>query len=549
LGKRRAFWVAVAGVAVYAILVGASPAVVRAAIMGVISLLALRLGRETYAPASLAAAAFVMTVWDPDVLWDVGFQLSFAATIGLVLYTEPLEQFLERVLARATSPERAQAIVSSISEALLATVAAEVTILPVILYHFGRLSLITLVSNLLVLPVQSYLMLAGGLATLLGLALRPLGQVVGWIAWVFLTYTIEIVRLTARVRGASVPVRTDGWMVFVYYMVLGCLTWWLAQPQERRYELRSRLSSRLQTREVIGVAFILLILAFCARQSLPDGRLHVMFLDVGQGDAIFIQTPSGRQILVDGGPSEPALLSQLGRQMGFWDRTLDVMVLTHPDTDHVTGLVGVLERYQVDMVIFRDLEIDSDVYAHWKRLLESEGADIYQGEAGLHLVLDRGLEMMVLHPGADLVDLREENTNNHSIVTRLTYGAVSVLLPGDIEAEVERQLVEAHGTGPVPFVPGPKGQGRPVQGDASLRSTVLKAAHHGSCTSTTEGFLEAVDPEIVVISVGEENDFGHPCAEVLQRLAELSVYRTDVHGTVEVITDGAQVWVEVQRGD
>ena len=324
------------------------------------------------------------------------------------------------------------------------------------------------------------------------------------------------------------PVRMDGWMVFVYYILLGGLTWWLARPKERRRELWSWLSSSLQTQGIIGAAVILLVLAFFVWQSLPDGRLHVVFLDVGQGDAIFIQTPSGRQVLVDGGPSEPVLLSQLGRQMPFWDRTLDVMVLTHPDSDHVTGLVGVLERYQVDRVIFRELETDSDTYACWQRLLESEGAEVYQGEAGLHLTLDRGLEMTVLHPGATLTAGKRKSTNNHSIVTRLTYGVVSVLLPGDIGAEVEQQLVGAHH-------------------DAPLRSTVLKAAHHGSCTSTAEGFLEAVDPEIVVISVGEDNDFGHPCAEVLGRLADLQTYRTDEHGTVEVITDGTRMWVETER--
>jgi competence protein ComEC len=539
LGKRRAFWVAVAGVVVYTILVGASAPVVRAAIMGVLWLLAQRLGRETYAPASLAAAAFVMTVWDPDVLWDIGFQLSFAATIGLVLYTEPLEWFLERALARVTAPERAQAIVSSISEALLVTLGATVTTLPVAVYHFGRLSLVTLASNLLVLPVQSYLMMAGGLATLMGLALRPLGQAVGWIAWVFLTYTIEIVRLMARVGGGSVPVRMEGWMVWSYYILLGGLTWWLAQPRERRRELWARFNADVHTKAIVGAAAVLLILAFFAWRALPDGRLHVAFLDVGQGDAIFIETPSGKQMLIDGGPSEPVLLSQLGRQMPFWDRTLDVMVLTHPDVDHVTGLVGVLERYQVDRVIFRELQTDSDTYAYWLSLLESEGAEVYRGEAGLHMALDQGLEMRVLHPGATLTAGAGESTNNHSIVARLTYGAVSVLLPGDIEAEVERQLVREHGTGPV----------RPVQGDASLRSTVLKVAHHGSCTSTTEEFLEAVAPEIVVISVGKENDFGHPCAEVLERLGDLPTYRTDEHGTVEVISDGTRVWMSVQRGD
>jgi competence protein ComEC len=231
--------------------------------------------------------------------------------------------------------------------------------------------------------------------------------------------------------------------------------------------------------------------------------------------------------------------------MPFWDRTLDVVILTHPDLDHITGLVAVLERYQVDAVIFRQVEIESEVYEYWLQLLETEGATVYQGEAGLRVTLDDGagvsrpVEMAVLHPGAELASRGGGDVNDDSVVTRLTWGAVSVLLPGDIKAEVERRLV-AEG--------------------APLRSTVLKVAHHGSCSSTTEEFLEAVDPEVVVISVGADNDFGHPCADVLERLelalsadgtsgaeGEVPVYRTDEQGVVEVITDGARVWVEAER--
>jgi competence protein ComEC len=144
------------------------------------------------------------------------------------------------------------------------------------------------------------------------------------------------------------------------------------------------------------------------------------------------------------------------------------------------------------------------------------------------LALDEGVEMAVLHPGPELPSGTESDVNNSSIVTRLDYGQVSVLLTGDIEAPVEHQLV--------------------VQG-APVASTVLKAAHHGSCTSTTQEFLEAVDPEVVVISVGTDNDFGHPCAEVLERLEgwAVPVYRTDEQGTIEVVTDGVQVWVKAEQ--
>jgi competence protein ComEC len=529
-GQRRAVWVAVAGVAVYTVFVGASAAVVRAALMGVLYLWARHLGRGSFAPVSLAAATVVMTALNPYTLWDAGFQLSAAATAGLVFFTEPLEQCFERALARVTSAERAQKIVEIVSEAFIVTLAAQVTTLPIILSTFGRLSLVTLLTNFLILPVQSYVMIFGGFAMLLGLAVQPLGQVVGWIAWVFLTYTIEMVRLTARVPRASVPVQMAGWMVFAYYAVLGGLTWWLAQPRERRRELwddvTARFSSQVEAKALVGVAGVLLFLGFFAWLGLPDGRLHVVFLDVGQGDAIFIQTPSGRQVLIDGGPSETVLLSQLGRQMPFWDRAIDVMLLTHPDSDHVTGLVPVLERYRVDTVIHRPVKMDSETYDYWLQLVETEGATVYRGEAGMRLALDEGLDMVVLHPGAELVSGEGGSANNNSVVTRLTYGQVSVLLTGDIEAEVEQWLV-AEGV--------------------TLASTVLKAAHHGSCSSTTEEFLAAVDPEVVVISVGEDNDFGHPCAGVLERLGELPVYRTDEQGVVEIVTDGAQAWVETER--
>jgi competence protein ComEC len=521
-GKKRAFWIATAGIAIYTVLVGASAAVVRAAVMGILYLVAMRLGRGTYAPASLAAAAVFMTLLNPHTLWDVGFQLSFAATVGLVLYTEPLERAFERALERVTTAERAQEIVGLISEALLVTLAAQITTTPIILGIFGRLSLITLATNFLILPAQQWVMIVGGLALLSGLLFRPLGQAVGWVAWVFLAYTIEMVRLTARVPLASVPVRMESWMVFAYYALLAGLTWWFKQTQERRAELWRKFTGNVQTKFILGASAILLILAFSVWRSLPDGKLHVTFLDVGQGDAIFIQTPSGRQILIDGGPSDTALLSQLGRRMPFWDRSIDLVLLTHPESDHVAGLIAVLERYRVDAVVFREMALDSATYERWLEVVADEGATVYEGKAGLHLTLDGGLEMVVLHPGSQL----EEDANNNSVVTRLTYDRVSLLLPGDIEAEVEGELVAA---------------------GAIQESTLLKVAHHGSCSSTTQPLLDAVDPELAIISVGADNRFGHPCEEVLERLDELPVYRTDEQGAVEVVSDGARVWVEVER--
>jgi competence protein ComEC len=274
-----------------------------------------------------------------------------------------------------------------------------------------------------------------------------------------------------------------------------------------------------------GLGVVVLVTGISIWSTLPDGLLHVTFLDVGQGDAIFIRTPSGRQVLVDGGPSEATLLSQLGRRMPFWDRTLDLVVLTHPDLDHLTGLLGALERYQAETVIWRDVPADSPATVRWLELLEVEGASVYQGEAGMRIALDEGLELTVLYPGPALPPAAAESANNASLVTRLEYGSASFLLPGDIEAVVEADLLR---------------EGLP------LAATVLKVAHHGSCSSTGDPFLRAAAPAVAVISVGE-NDFGHPCDEVLARLADLQPYRTDLAGTVELVSDGAQMWVRTER--
>jgi competence protein ComEC len=267
--------------------------------------------------------------------------------------------------------------------------------------------------------------------------------------------------------------------------------------------------------------------------SRPDGRLHMVFLDVGQGDSIFVQTPSGHQILVDGGPDGAVMLDELGRQMPFWDRSLDAVVLTHADLDHLTGLLPVLERYRVGQIVFHDVGDDSAEYERWLNLVAAEGADVHSGETGLVLDVEEGLSMAVLHPPVGFADPGGLGHNNASIVMRVTYDQVSVLLPGDIEATVERQLLSQL---------------------AVPASVVLKLAHHGSCTSTTTEFLEAVGPDLIVISVGE-NDYGHPCDDVVQRLDDwsrssgrsLSIYRTDRDGTVDVITDGQRLWVRTEE--
>ncbi len=526
-GKRRAMPVALAGIIVYTILVGASAAVVRAAIMGCLYVIATHYGRQTQALTLLMAAAMLMTLINPQTLWDVGFQLSFAATLGLILYTPVLQSWFERLLSKVFSPGTVKQAVELLNGALIVTLAATITTMPIIVYHFRQLSLATLFSNFAVLPAQPGVMLLGGLATIAGLIWLPLGQVLGWIAWLFLTYTIRMVEITASFPYASLNLgRFSPSLVWLYYGLLAGATLVSQQETSRLKFLWRRLTHRLSTKVLIAGLAVAAILVWVTVASLPDGKLHVTFLDVGEGDAIFIETPRGQQILIDGGPSPTTLISALGRRMPFWDRSLDLVILTHADEDHIAGLIPVLERYRVGQVLDSGYEHNNPMYERWQELIEEKAIPAPSARAGMRIETGDGVELEVLHPGPQLMEYTNADANNNSVVTRLVMGQSSFLLPGDIEEAAEEMLVAS-------------GQ--------ELASTLLKVPHHGGNTSSSAAFLKAVNPKLVVISVGADNKFGQPAPQVLGRLEELvgeeRILRTDEQGTIEVVTDGERIWV------
>jgi competence protein ComEC len=263
-------------------------------------------------------------------------------------------------------------------------------------------------------------------------------------------------------------------------------------------------------RPLLALACIVAV-AWIALCGLPDGKLHVWFLDVGQGDAILIETPEGHQILIDGGPSPSALAAELGAVMPFWDRSLDLVVMTHPDSDHAAGLIPVFERYTVAAALDGVADGDSsaaawiDATAMVRRQTAMRGALIVAG----------GARLAVLHPA--FPQGVSEISNDDSVVLRLEYGATSVLLTGDAQEAAEEELLAS---------------GLP------LRADVLKVAHHGSNGSTSARFLSDVQPRMAVISVGPENRFGHPAPELLERLQGIDILRTDQRGRIELVSDG-----------
>ncbi len=262
---------------------------------------------------------------------------------------------------------------------------------------------------------------------------------------------------------------------------------------------------------------------------MPDNDLHISFLDVGEGDAILIQK-GNQQVLVDGGPSPQAITSGLSSKMPFWDRTIELVVSTHPHYDHLSGLVEVLKRFQVKQVLDPKLDYQSPLYDEWLKLIEQKNIKRTLAQNGQQITLGDGIVITVLNPPVTPLTGTESDLDNNSVVLRLKWDRLSFLYTADMMKETEWELIKQR---------------------ADLSSSVLKVAHHGSDTSTQPEFLSVVNPQLVVISVGEANRFAHPSPEVIARLQDRlspeKIYRTDQNGTIEFITDGQRLWVRVEK--
>lgn len=518
---RTAGVLAIIVIALYTILVGADAAVVRAAIMGCLLVTADLLGRRTYGPASLMAAAIAMTAANPHVGTDPGFQFSFAATLGMMLYAEPLQRTAYDTLSHLFRPRRAARVVHLLSDSLLVTVAAQITTLPLIAFHFGRVSVISLLTNMLVLPVQAPLMILSGLAAAAGVLWLPLGRLLAWPAYLPLWWTISIVQITARIPRASlsVPLGLPG-LVVIYGTLAAATCLWASHKEVIMRHLRSFPTLKIS---LAGAALSLLAaVSFLAGR--PDGRLHVTFFDVGEGEAILLETPAGRQVLIDGGPDPDLVLAHLGRALSFWDRSLDLVIATHPDAEHSNGLPAVLADYQVGALITNGATSGSAAWEEMRAMAGHAAIQVTPAVRGQTINLGDGTVLEVLHP----VSLRAAEADENGIVLRLRYEDATFLLMGDAGGEVEAELIAS---------------------GALLPSLVLKPGDGGDRAGTTQEFLAAVDPQFVVLSVGAHNPHRHPYPRVLERIRARgsTIARTDQMGTVRFSSDGEHLWLDSQK--
>jgi competence protein ComEC len=487
-------------VAFFTILTGAEPSVLRAGVMACIALVGVLAGRPRTTASILSAAVLGLLILDPWLVWSVGFQLSVTATAGMVALASPLAERFGRSLP------------SPIVTAAAATISAQLGVTPILLYHFHEVPLVTLPANLAAFPLVAPSLLLGAVAAGTGLVWFPLGAVVAAVAALPMRW-LELVADHLGKAPVGYLTSEGGPLVLVVgtAVVAAVIVW-----------IRSGWKPP-RTATAVAVASLPLFVWASALGSGPPEGFTVRFFDVGQGDAALLTTPEGATVLVDGGPERDQVATEISA-LGI--KRLDIVVASHPHADHIVGLPSVLARLPVGLLLQPGCEKDepSPLQADLERAIADEEVEVRNPRAGDTYWLGL-LRVDVLSPDRCWTGT-ESDANNDAIVIRATYERHVVLIASEPEEPAQEWLLES-GT--------------------DLRADVLKVPHHGAATSVPE-FFDAVDAEVAIVSVGE-NDYGHPTAFALDALmaSGAQVCRTDRHGTITVSFVGLTPTVESER--
>ncbi|NCO40296.1 MAG: DNA internalization-related competence protein ComEC/Rec2 [Armatimonadetes bacterium] len=498
----------------YVLLTAHPPSIIRASVVGAMGVAAVLLGKDVDGLNALAFAALVILGTCPADLNSIGLQLSFGACFGILVLTPLFMRFL------AFLPRW-------FALSVAVTCAAQAGVAPLLAYHFGAISLVAPVANLIAIPTAAALLIVGMLTSAAAPLLPAVADRSGALGHCLTSVLVQNATFfsnwplaVARVAGTGMLWLLAGYGVLTVSLVLDT-------PPVRRWLSRERV---LALTAVVAT----LTVGWFTYSKLRPRELAVTFLDVGQGDSIVVRSPTGKTVLIDGG-SHDRTFRDVGERVivpylaELGVRKLDAILVTHPHEDHVNGLVTVLQQVGADMILDPQQPAAAcAAYESFREEAEQQGAHVEPISRGDSLDLGGGAKLWVLWPPDRPVQGTSDDENNNSAVVEVALGKTSFLLTGDLRAEGERLLLN--------------------YGD-DLRSTVLKGGHHGGPGTTSDEFLDRVSPKACALSVGRNNPFGHPAAETVARLRRRGVrlYQTALDGAVLCRTDGRRLEVSSFR--
>ena len=521
----------------YGLISGMSPSTQRAMIMVFVFLLSITAERDHDILNTLAVAAIIILICSPQAMFSISFQMSFMAVLWIILGLQAISGFTTKHPRQ--SP---RSFLQKIAIFVMVSFFAILGTLPLTMAYFNQVSLTGLVANLILIPLVGFLAVPLGILALCVMPLFPVlsDHLIG-LDLIVVNFSLGIIhRIGALPYSLFTTITPDRTLILCYYVILFALLFWIYHRNCGTTGIpRSDLSliSPKANRVLLFTALFILFshTAFLIRDRYATPYLSLTAIDVGQGSATLVRFPKGKTMLVDGGGFSDNSVFDVGRHilapflLRNHIKTLDMVVLTHPEADHVNGLTYILKHFTVKTLITTGESKDTYGYRKFQQTIQREDIPVRPfPDVNRHRIVN-GVHMDILSPPATISSPAATgswwNTNNTSIVIRLTYKDISFLLPGDIMAQAEKALVETRG--------------------ATLHSTVLFVPHHGSRTSSSPSFLRAVAPDIAVISLGWQNRFHFPSRQVIRRLDKLGaqIYRTDIHGAIQMLTNGKTIHV------
>lgn len=494
----------------YASITGFRPSVLRATIMFILLIGGKLINRSRNLNISLFFAAFLILLLNPLILYDAGFLLSFIVTFFIINLSPILQGLLSKIVVWIKNP-------------LAVSTAAWVGIFPLSAYFFSKVSIISIVSNIFIIPLTGIAVILGFITFFIGLMSISLAGLFANLNYLVLNLITLIAKSFSSLPFAFIYVAQPSVMLIIlYYLTVFFII-------EIFY--KKTISVKIKKKAILIVLSVTLLIII-VQVFYPADNLKVNFINVGEGDCILIEAPNKINILIDGGGTPQSdfdvgnkIVIPYLRRKGI--NEIDLLILTHPHLDHLEGLLPILKEFKVDMVLDSGLLCDSSEYKEFISLILEKGISYHKAKAGDNFIFSNNLEIFLLNPLYDSDFYEESDFNNASIVVKLFYKNANFLFTGDIEEAAEKKLLVWQNI---------------------LQSDILKVAHHGSSTSTNLEFLDKVNPNIAVITVGK-NHFGHPSQKIIERLEDknIQIYQTDEDGTVIIRTNGQEYWIRTLK--
>lgn len=494
----------------YASITGFRPSVLRATIMFILLIGGKLINRSRNLNISLFFAAFLILLLNPLILYDAGFLLSFIVTFFIINLSPILQGLLSKIVVWIKNP-------------LAVSTAAWVGIFPLSAYFFSKVSIISIISNIFIIPLTGIAVILGFITFFIGLMSISLAGLFANLNYLILNLITLIAKSFSSLPFAFIYVAQPSVTVIIlYYLTVFFII-------EIFY--KKTLSPKIKKKAILIVLSVTLLIII-VQVFYPADNLKVNFINVGEGDCILIEAPNKINILIDGGGTPQSdfdvgnkIVIPYLRRKGI--NEIDLLILTHPHLDHLEGLLPILKEFKVDMVLDSGLLCDSSEYKEFISLILEKGISYHKAKAGDNFIFSNNLEIFLLNPLYDSDFYEESDFNNASIVVKLFYKNANFLFTGDIEEAAEKKLLVWQNI---------------------LQSDILKVAHHGSSTSTNLEFFDKVNPNIAVITVGK-NHFGHPSQKIIERLEDknIQIYQTDEDGTVIIRTNGQEYWIRTLK--